>query len=72
MISRFESRDIFTGSGPHKPREVRVRTFRSGSLVRVVKKESMEKVLGRGGVPSLPIFEKKNVGGEISLNDYQI
>jgi hypothetical protein len=60
MISRFESLDIFAGSGPHKPSEVRVRTLRSGSLVRVVKKDSMEKVLGRGGVLSLPIFEKKN------------
>jgi hypothetical protein len=55
-ISRHDSLAIFAGKEPHKPSEVRERTFRSGNLVRVVMNESIEKVFGRAGENGFPVI----------------
>jgi hypothetical protein len=55
-ISRLDSLATFAGKGPHKPSEVRERTFRSGNLVRVVMNESMEKLFGRVGENGFPVI----------------
>lgn len=46
-VSSDQNRLIFGGSGPHRPRETNERDLRLDNLVRVVKKESMEKDLDR-------------------------
>lgn len=38
---------ILAGNGPHRPKDTRESTFKLESFVRVVKKESMEKLLDR-------------------------
>lgn len=43
-ISRDDNLAILLGSGPQRPMETNVRTFKVGILTRVVKNESKEKL----------------------------